>query len=84
MTAPADVDPCLAEDLRSAIKVFPGFPRPGIQFQDLTPVFGRPTLVRRVAEVFTAVHAGAFDRVMAVEARGFVLGTAVAAVADRP
>ena len=84
MTAPAAADPGLAADLQAGIKVFPDFPRPGIRFQDLTPVFGDPALVRRLAEAFTACFSGAFDRVMAVEARGFVLGTALAAAADRP
>lgn len=74
----------LADELSAAVRVFPDFPRPGIQFQDLAPVFARPDLVTRLAEAFTTEYAGEFERVVAVEARGFVLGTAVAAVGQRP
>ncbi|MFH8570337.1 adenine phosphoribosyltransferase [Streptomyces sp. NPDC017993] len=82
-TAPSGAA-ALRAAVRQRIRVFPDFPQPGIQFQDLTPVFGDPALVRRLATAFTEVFAGAFDRVLAIEARGFILGTAVAAAADRP
>ncbi|MCZ0975769.1 adenine phosphoribosyltransferase [Streptomyces albulus] len=86
LTTPADPPgtAALRGAVRQRIRVVPDFPEPGIQFQDLTPVFGDPELVRRLAATFTAAFSGAFDRVLAIEARGFVLGTAVAAAADRP
>ncbi|WP_275461167.1 adenine phosphoribosyltransferase [Streptomyces noursei] len=86
VTTPADPPgtAALRGAVRQRIRVVPDFPEPGIQFQDLTPVFGDPELVRRLAATFTAAFSGAFDRVLAIEARGFVLGTAVAAAADRP
>jgi adenine phosphoribosyltransferase len=74
----------LAADLAAAARIFPDFPRPGIQFRDLHPVFADPALVRRIGEAMTAEFDGLFDRVLAVEARGFVLGTAVALVSGRP
>ncbi|MFD9864831.1 adenine phosphoribosyltransferase [Streptomyces alboflavus] len=74
----------LTDELRSAIRFVPDFPEPGVQFQDLTPVFGRPALVRRLSEAVVDAYHGAFDRVLAVEARGFVLGTAVAAASGLP
>ncbi|GAA2671980.1 adenine phosphoribosyltransferase [Streptomyces lunalinharesii] len=74
----------VADELRSALRTFPDFPKPGINFQDFTPVFAQPRLLRRIAESLAAAYDGEFDRVLAVEARGFVLGTTVAAVADRP
>ncbi|MGG2464120.1 adenine phosphoribosyltransferase [Streptomyces sp. RGM 3693] len=74
----------LADDLLNAIRIFPDFPQPGIQFKDFTPVFAQPQLVHRIAEHISAAFGGQFDRVLAVEARGFILGTTLAAVADRP
>jgi adenine phosphoribosyltransferase len=82
MALTAVPDKRLADDLKDGIRVFPDFPQPGILFQDLVPVFERPALVRRLAEAFAATCR--FDRVLAVEARGFILGTAVAAAGDRP
>jgi adenine phosphoribosyltransferase len=82
MSSPVTTD--LAADLAAASRVFPDFPRPGIQFRDLHPVFADPRLVRRIAEAFAAEFAGRYDRVLAVEARGFLLGTALALLADRP
>lgn len=74
----------LTDAIEASIRLFPDFPKPGVQFQDLTPVFGQPSLVRGVAEAFTGTFLGRFDRVLAVEARGFILGTAVAILSDRP
>ncbi|MFE4015872.1 hypothetical protein ACFXPZ_00245, partial [Streptomyces sp. NPDC059101] len=55
----------LADDLRNAIRIFPDFPQPGIQFKDFTPVFAQPRLVRRIAEHIGAAFDGEFDRVLA-------------------
>ncbi|MFH8492035.1 adenine phosphoribosyltransferase [Streptomyces longisporoflavus] len=74
----------VADALREAIRVVPDFPQPGVRFQDLAPVFARPDLVRRLAEAFDETFHGTYERIMAVEARGFVLGTALSALADRP
>lgn len=77
-------DTDLAGAVGSLTRVFPDFPRPGIKFQDLMPVFAHPALLRRTAGAVTAAFEGAFDKVLAVEARGFVLGTIVADVSGRP
>ncbi|MGO8906272.1 MAG: adenine phosphoribosyltransferase [Solirubrobacteraceae bacterium] len=65
--------------LRELIREIPDFPRPGIGFKDITPVLADP---RALAE---AVHALAeyarplaVDCVVAAEARGFLLGPALA------
>lgn len=74
----------LERQLTNAIRVVPDFPHTGVRFQDLCPVFTRPDLVRRLGEAFTAAYDGLFDAVLAIEARGFILGTATSAAADRP
>lgn len=70
-------------DLRGLIRDIPDFPKPGIQFKDITPLLLEPGAVR------TAVHALAdwvrpreVDFVVAAEARGFILGAALALELD--
>ncbi|GLY84359.1 adenine phosphoribosyltransferase [Actinoallomurus iriomotensis] len=74
----------LADLIRDNIRTVPDFPRPGIAFLDLCPVFSQPALLGALAGAMSDAFAGAFDRVLAIEARGFVVGTAVACHAGRP
>lgn len=66
-------------DLKSAIRDVPGFPKPGIVFKDITTVLqdGRSLrdLVDRIAERYRSQRV---DVVAAVDARGFIVGSAVA------
>ncbi len=73
-TAPADLD------LRAYVRDIPDFPRPGIVFKDLTPLFLDASALARVIEL-TAEYADErkVEVVVAAEARGFILGAAVAA-----
>lgn len=80
-------DPIVAElagEIMSQIRVFPDFPSSGVLFQDLCPILAQPQLLRRLADAIAARFATGFDVVLAVEARGFVLGTAVAQAAAAP
>jgi adenine phosphoribosyltransferase len=65
--------------LEDYIRDIPDFPKPGIVFKDITPLFLDPgalrTAVRRLAEHARAREA---DFVISAEARGFVLGGAIA------
>lgn len=58
--------------------VVPDYPEPGISFKDLTPVFADPAGLRRVIDELAAPFAGQFDAVAGMEARGFLLASAVA------
>lgn len=78
------LDSGLATAIQSEIKVIPDFPKPEIMFQDLCPVFANPGLMRTLAESICATYGKSFDKVLAVESRGFVLGTSVALEADVP
>ncbi|WEH33230.1 S-methyl-5-thioribose-1-phosphate isomerase [Streptomyces sp. AM 4-1-1] len=62
----------------------PDHPVPGIAFQDLMPVYARPRLVDRLARAVITRFRGRFDHVAGIEARGFLLGMAIAQAADRP
>jgi adenine phosphoribosyltransferase len=57
----------------------PDFPQPGIVFKDLTPLLADPSGLARVVDGVVA-HYGpdAFDIVAGIEARGFMIGAAVA------
>jgi adenine phosphoribosyltransferase len=69
-------------DLRSLIRDIPDFPKPGIVFKDITPLLLDPHAVDTSVEGI-AEWAGprGVDFVVAAEARGFILGAAVAAEA---
>jgi adenine phosphoribosyltransferase len=67
-------------DLRRRIRDIPDFPRPGIVFKDITPLLLDPASLRYAIEMLGGYAAGLdVDYVVAAEARGFVLGGAVAA-----
>lgn len=61
------------------IRDVPDFPRPGILFKDLTPLFADGPALRTVVDAMIAEQTGAgFDVVAGIEARGFVLAGAIA------
>jgi adenine phosphoribosyltransferase len=66
-------------DLRSLIRDIPDFPRPGVGFKDITPLMADADAlaagVRGLAEYARPLQA---DCVVAAEARGFLLGPALA------
>jgi adenine phosphoribosyltransferase len=68
-----------AADLRALIRDIPDFPKPGIVFKDITPLLLDPHAVDAAVEGI-AEWAGprGVDYVVAAEARGFILGAAIA------
>ncbi len=65
--------------LRAAIRDVPDFPKPGILFKDITPVLADPALFRiAVAHFVAACRKLAVGKVVAIDARGFIFGAAVA------
>jgi adenine phosphoribosyltransferase len=66
-------------DLRAHIRDIPDFPRPGIVFKDITPLLLEPAALDAAVGVITGWAAPrGVDLVLAAEARGFILGGAVA------
>ena len=66
-------------DLRSHIRDIPDYPKPGIVFRDITPLLLDPTaLDAAVSGLVERVGAREVDFVVAAEARGFILGGALA------
>ena len=66
-------------DLRAHIRDIPDFPKPGIVFKDLTPLLLHPPALEHTVELLSR-YAGELDvdLVVAAEARGFILGGAIA------
>lgn len=65
-------------DLRALVRTIPDFPKPGIEFRDITTLLlDRGGLVRTV-DALAATVEGPVDLVAAIEARGFVIGGALA------
>jgi adenine phosphoribosyltransferase len=66
--------------LKEEIRSVRDFPIPGIDFKDITPLLAHPVLFGQAIDaVCEALRDVAFDRILAVESRGFVLGAALAA-----
>lgn len=66
-------------DLTKYIRTIPDFPHEGIMFRDITTLFNDPTGLRlAVDQMHDAVNGHEFTRVAGLEARGFMLGAALA------
>jgi len=71
-----------AIDLRTRIREVPDFPTPGVGFKDITPLLAdREALAQTIAELAEWVRGREPDLVLGAEARGFILGAAIAAEA---
>jgi len=69
--------------LEDYIQDIPDFPKPGIVFKDITPLFlDREALRFAVDQLADYARTREIDYVISAEARGFVLGAAVAVAAD--
>lgn len=71
----------LTDKLNKAIRTVPDFPKPGIQFKDITPIFLDASLCNEIAteliERFRAQN-GRIDAICAIESRGFFIGILIA------
>ncbi len=69
----------LTERLRSALRPIPDYPKPGILFQDITPVLQNGLLFRQVREELAGpFRSDRITHVVGIEARGFILAAPVA------
>lgn len=61
------------------IRTIPDYPKPGIQFRDITTLLADPDAYRETIDQLAAPYQDArIDRVVGIEARGFILGGALA------
>ena len=70
----------MAVELRDKIREVPDFPRPGVGFKDITPLLADPQALLETIDQLAERAAGRRpDIVLGAEARGFILGGAIAA-----
>src|SRR5580700_5244013 len=66
-------------DLKATVRTIPDYPKPGILFRDITTLLGDARAFRRAVDELVQPWAGSkIDKVAGIEARGFILGGAVA------
>jgi adenine phosphoribosyltransferase len=71
--------PARVSRLTAALRAVPDFPRPGVLFRDITTVISDPVLFHDAVDALvSACTNDQVDAVVGVEARGFVLGGAIA------
>jgi adenine phosphoribosyltransferase len=67
------------DDLKSLIREVPDFPKPGINFYDITTLLKHPQGLRRTVDALSAEFKGEqVDTIIGVEARGFIFAPALA------
>jgi adenine phosphoribosyltransferase len=67
------------EQLRARIRDVPDFPEPGIVFKDITPLLADPLAFATAIDLIVLHFGrGAVDKVVGIEARGFIIGSPVA------
>ena len=69
----------MPDSLRSAIRDVVDFPKPGIVFKDITPILANGPLFRRAIDLLCETTGGRkIDKVVGIDARGFIFASAVA------
>ena len=67
------------EQIKALVRDVPDFPEPGIVYKDITPVLADPIAFSTIIDLIVVQFGrGNVDKVVAIEARGFILGAPVA------
>src|SRR5436190_5215070 len=67
------------DDLKKLIREVPDFPKPGINFYDITTLLKQPEGLKKTVDALAAQYEGAeIDAVIGIEARGFIFAPALA------
>ena len=74
----------LQERINQTIRNVPDFPKPGIQFKDISPILEDAKLSEEIVEEFANQWRGKIDAIAGVESRGFLFGFPVAMKLDIP
>jgi adenine phosphoribosyltransferase len=73
------MDSDITRQIREAIRTIPDYPRPGVLFRDITTLLGNAAMFRLVVDQLVQPWRGErVERVAGIEARGFILGGAIA------
>ncbi|MDP3557647.1 MAG: adenine phosphoribosyltransferase [Bacteroidota bacterium] len=74
----------LQEEIKKVIRDVPDFPKPGIIFKDITPIFYDQKLCSKIVDEFIARFDEKPDAIVGIESRGFLFGFLVANKLDIP
>ncbi len=75
----------LTSALKNLIKTYPNFPRQGVMFRDLSPLFSDPkTYSSVIKSMASADFFEAANAIIAIDARGFLLGSGIALEIGKP
>lgn len=66
------------KDLAAHVGIVPDFPKAGISFKDISPLLREPAQFARVIKEFKGRWDGKIDAIAALDARGFIFGSALA------
>jgi len=78
LTVPGESDGSITELVLSRIRDIPDFPQAGVLFKDFTPLLADGPAFSAVVRDIAGRYAGQADVIVGIEARGFILGAAVA------
>jgi adenine phosphoribosyltransferase len=73
----AAADAALADLITSRIRDIPDYPKPGVVFKDITPLLADGPALQAVVRALASGH-GPVDKVVGIEARGFILAASAA------
>lgn len=66
-------------NIESCIRTIADYPKPGVDFRDITPLLASPEAFRFTIEALARRHSSRrIDKVVGIEARGFIIGAALA------
>ena len=81
----------LSERIDKTVRNIPDFPKPGIQFKDITPLLTDPELFELIIADFASkcsqlaeINGVTIDRIMGIESRGFIFGAPLAVALGVP
>ena len=75
----------LSERLRNSIKDYPDFPKENIIFKDISPILADPELFSDlIKKISTYPFANDTEAFIAIDARGFIFGSAIATCLKKP
>ncbi len=70
------------QELSDLLKTVPNFPKPGIQFKDITPILENSSAFRSLAQHLRELVPMGATKLLAIESRGFLLAAAIAQYLD--
>lgn len=66
-------------DIKNSIRNIPDYPKPGVQFKDITTAVKQPNILQEIIDTLAQRYNDAkIDYVVGIEARGFIFGAALA------